>query len=85
MDWTISEYATDSFLPVELSSFTCVATARYFVRLDWVTQSESNVSGNYITFWDGKNDNGKSIGSGVYFLKMNAGKFVTSGRMVLLK
>ncbi len=32
-------------LPVELSSFTAMPTAEYFVRLNWVTQSETGVSG----------------------------------------
>lgn len=35
-------------LPVELSSFTAIATESNFVQLDWVTQSESGVSGYYI-------------------------------------
>jgi len=35
-------------LPVELSSFTATATADYFVRLDWTTQSETGVAGYYI-------------------------------------
>jgi hypothetical protein len=35
-------------LPVELSSFTAIATPQNFVQLDWTTQSETNVSGYYI-------------------------------------
>jgi hypothetical protein len=35
-------------LPVELSSFTAMPTAQNFVRLDWITQSETNVLGYYI-------------------------------------
>ena len=35
----------DETLPVELSSFTAIPTAEYFVRLNWVTQSETGVSG----------------------------------------
>ena len=35
-------------LPVELSSFTAILTADFFVRLHWTTQSETGVSGFYI-------------------------------------
>ncbi|MCB5271249.1 MAG: T9SS type A sorting domain-containing protein [Candidatus Cloacimonetes bacterium] len=35
-------------LPVELSSFTAILTADLFVRLQWITQSETGVSGFYI-------------------------------------
>jgi len=38
----------DITLPVELSSFTAVPTAEYFIELHWVTQSETNISGFYI-------------------------------------
>jgi len=36
---------SDVTLPVELSSFTALPTAEYFVRLNWITQSETGVSG----------------------------------------
>ena len=42
-------------LPVELSSFTAIPTAEYFVRLNWVTQSETGVSGFKI--YRGRNNN----------------------------
>ncbi len=35
-------------LPVELSSFTAIPTSEYFINLEWVTQSETNLSGYYI-------------------------------------
>lgn len=38
----------ESTLPVELSSFTAIATQSNFVQLDWITQSETGVSGYYI-------------------------------------
>lgn len=39
---------TEDTLPVELSSFTAIATESNFVQLAWITQSESGVSGYYI-------------------------------------
>jgi hypothetical protein len=38
----------DNTLPVELSSFTAIATEQYFVHLQWTTQSETNLSGYQI-------------------------------------
>ncbi|MDD2228362.1 MAG: DUF2341 domain-containing protein [Candidatus Cloacimonetes bacterium] len=59
-DWIATEYNNQSSpqtfikeignesLPVELSSFTAVTTSDMFVKLQWVTQSETNVSGYYV-------------------------------------
>lgn len=38
----------DQPLPVELSSFTAVATQQNYVQLNWITQSETGVIGYYI-------------------------------------
>ncbi|HNW99770.1 MAG TPA: C25 family cysteine peptidase [Candidatus Cloacimonadota bacterium] len=35
--------------------------------------------------WDGKDDNGKSVGSGVYFTKMEAGRYTSTKKMIMLK
>ena len=45
-EWTLSELTET--LPVELSSFTAVMTAQNYVLLEWVTQSETGVSGYYL-------------------------------------
>ena len=42
---TRESWGNEITLPVELSSFTAIPTAEYFVRLNWVTQSETGVSG----------------------------------------
>ena len=60
-DWIRTEYNNQSSpatfikvigaevtLPVELSSFTAILSADYFVKLQWTTQSESGVSGFHI-------------------------------------
>lgn len=46
MDWTISN--VDQTLPVELSSFTATPVTSGFVRMDWITQSETGVQGFYV-------------------------------------
>jgi len=41
--------------------------------------------GVYIVDWDGKDESGNSVSSGVYFYKIKAGDFSDTKRMVLLK
>jgi flagellar hook assembly protein FlgD len=42
-------------------------------------------SGPYTERWDGKDDAGRSVATGVYFYRMEAGSFNQTKRMVLLK
>jgi len=41
--------------------------------------------GNYQVQWDGKDGQGKEVSSGVYFYRINAGKFIQVRKMVVLK
>ena len=41
--------------------------------------------GDNIFTWDGKNDRGQSVSSGVYYYKLYAGKFSDTKKMVMLK
>ncbi|MCL2064428.1 MAG: T9SS type A sorting domain-containing protein [Candidatus Cloacimonetes bacterium] len=41
--------------------------------------------GSHTVVWNGKDDNGSELGSGVYFYRMVAGEVVETRRMVLLK
>jgi hypothetical protein len=41
--------------------------------------------GFYVVPWDGKNDGGRSVASGVYFYQMKAPGFSSSKRMMLVK
>jgi flagellar hook assembly protein FlgD len=43
------------------------------------------VSGRYAVDWDGRNNDGTPVSSGVYFYRMTAGSFADTRRMVLLK
>jgi flagellar hook assembly protein FlgD len=41
--------------------------------------------GNYQVIWDGKDDKGKEVASGIYFYKLTAGSCQKILKMVLLK
>lgn len=42
-------------------------------------------SGNHHLVWDGRDSNGKGVGSGIYFARINAGSYTKNVKMVLLK
>ena len=42
-------------------------------------------AGNYRTVWDGLNQNGEAVGSGVYFYELNAGDFTSMKKMTLVR
>ena len=42
-------------------------------------------AGNHTMIWDGKDTNGKSVGTGIYFYKLKTGKKEISRKMLLLK
>jgi hypothetical protein len=48
-----------------------------------VNKQESN--GIHSAVWDGKNNRGQTVGSGVYFYRLEAGDFVKTRKMVLVK
>ena len=47
--------------------------------------SESMSSGTFSVIWDGKNDFGKSVSSGIYLSRLQTGKHTEMGRMLLMK
>ena len=42
-------------------------------------------TGNHQILWQGTNDKGKSVSSGIYFYKLRAGRYTETGKMILLK
>jgi hypothetical protein len=46
--------------------------------------NETKYPGKYEISWDGKNDNGIPVPSGIYFYKITSGNFIQSKKMVLL-
>lgn len=50
-----------------------------------VLVNKKQVSGNYKVVWDGKDDLGKDVTSGVYFYSLKYGKEVTTRKMALVR
>ena len=46
---------------------------------------ESKVAGEYEAIWDGKNDKGEEMASGIYFYQLKAGDLTEAKKMLLLK
>jgi hypothetical protein len=47
--------------------------------------NEAKLPGNYMVQWDGKNDKGQQLASGIYFYELIVGDYTSSKKMVLLK
>ncbi|MCK4652932.1 MAG: T9SS type A sorting domain-containing protein, partial [Candidatus Cloacimonetes bacterium] len=42
-------------------------------------------AGTHQVVWNGKDENGKSVTSGIYFYKLKAGNYISTKKMILLK
>jgi flagellar hook assembly protein FlgD len=64
-----------------------VALKVYDIRGRFVRtlMDEAREPGAYTVFWNGTNEGGRQVSSGVYFYRMQAGDFVQIRKMVLLK
>ncbi len=47
--------------------------------------NEDREAGTYVVSWDGTSNGGGKVSSGIYFYKMEAGDFVQTKKMALLK
>jgi hypothetical protein len=47
--------------------------------------NEHQDAGNHYAVWNGEDDSGSSVGSGIFFYKMRAGKFTSTKKMILMK
>jgi flagellar hook assembly protein FlgD len=46
---------------------------------------QTNKSSNHQIIWNGKDDSDKSVTSGIYFYKLQAGKYSQTKKMILMK
>jgi hypothetical protein len=54
-------------------------------RLVKVLVDEEKVAGTYTAYWDGKDQNGQPVSSGIYFYKLDTGNFTEVKKMALIK
>ncbi len=47
--------------------------------------NEDKAAGSHSVSWDGRDNNGSPVSSGVYFYKMHAGKYSSTKKMILMK
>jgi len=47
--------------------------------------NEKQAAGNYWVVWDGKDDAGKNVASGVYFYRISSGTFQQIKKMTLIR
>jgi hypothetical protein len=91
-NYTLGQNVPNPFNPVttiayDLPARTSVDLSVFDVhgRLVRRLVSQTQGEGRYSVTWAGKNDNGESVASGVYFYRLHAGDFVKTRKMVLLK
>jgi flagellar hook assembly protein FlgD len=82
----------DTWIPYELSKTADVVIRIYNVKGHLVKTLElgKKETGYYLAkekaaYWDGRNDSGELVSSGVYFYQMKVSNFVATGKMVILK
>jgi len=46
---------------------------------------EQKAAGSYTVIWKGQTDNGSTVSSGIYFYRLDAGEYVKSMKMTLMK
>ena len=76
---TTISFALPSAGPVELDVYS--ATGQHVRTL----QSGDMTSGQHSVVWDGKDDGGSSVGSGIYFYKLQSEELSETKKMMLLK
>ncbi len=47
--------------------------------------SEAKAAGTHSAVWNGTDDNGLGVASGIYYFKMNSGKYSSTKKMILMK
>ncbi|MBI9031121.1 S8 family serine peptidase [bacterium] len=47
--------------------------------------NENKEAGKHTVVWNGKDDNGKNVASGVFFYRMKSGKYTSTKKMILMK
>jgi hypothetical protein len=90
--WRLDQNAPNPFNPVTVLSYAVPEECRVRIavydlrgRLVRVIVDDVRPRGEHGAVWDGKNDTGQRVGSGVYFMRMEAASFRKTRKIVLLK
>ncbi len=82
----------ETWIPYQLAQSTTVSISIYNISGQRVRELEvgHRHAGNYINrseavYWDGRNDFGERVTSGVYFYVLQAGNFAQTQKMIILK
>ena len=82
----------ETWIPFELSQDSQVAITIYDVQGQLIRQLELGMvtAGRYISagqaaYWDGKTETGEAVASGTYFYQLQAGDYIETKKMVILK
>jgi hypothetical protein len=89
---SLGQNTPNPFNPTTMINFTLASRERVTVavydangRLVRTLVDETRGAGSHDVQWDGRDDAGVTVGSGVYFYRMTAGKHTESKKMVMLK
>ena len=81
--------ATNIAFSIEEAGYTTLDVYNMKGQLVKTLVNEVKENGNYTVTWNGKDNSGKNLSSGVYFYKMvsegNSGKYTSTKKMILLK
>jgi len=82
----------ETWIPYQLNQESEVSLSVYSSEGKLVQEIDLGLksAGNYQTtersiYWDGRNTNGESVSSGVYFYRLQAGDYSQTRKMVILK
>ena len=55
------------------------------IKTDYFALSDQLSAGQHSVVWNGTDDNGKSVSSGIYFYKLKTDNFEKTRKMILMK
>ncbi len=89
---TLAQNCPNPFNPVTTIAYSIPAPAHVTVEVYNVSGQrtatlvdEDMDAGTHEVLWRGRNDDGESVGSGIYFYRITVGEFSSSRKMILLK
>jgi hypothetical protein len=75
-------------IPYQVSERSCISISVFNTlgeRVKMLVDGESQTPGKYQVTWDGTNDQGQPVSSGIYFYRMEAGQFKITRKMIYIR